>query len=1213
MKRVVSGRVLSTTDNRPVLGAVVELSGENFETRRMTTNREGAFRFDLLGNPGNLRVLDRRGTALSNIANLSGEEVEIVVATSGAEQLPRQPTSEKLIGREVFDTIRLAASRFATHPNAARRVINEMFCRLPPVLQMPELVHVAEGVLRGHGADVVAFRSLLDDLEIWNRGAFSYVRPSLTSKEADKVLSPAFLRTLVPDPPPKFEPVLSRQIVAVTLVAAMRVAGSNTVGMNRNIGILLEQFSACDALISLYRKAREATSGGAIERQAFLSRMQIFAPVCEDVPDKPEPPSLPDPPGPSDGPPWSLPDRPRPSDGPPWPLPGRPWSLPGKPGPDDGPPWPPSPEGPDPSWGRDPCEPEIILAFREFLGRRRFYSIDSISPPGACPGDVLTITGSGFIFEGSTGVVNFPTAVSGSFIPAEPLDGEWTDTLIRVKVPEGACDGFLDLEIPGGADTMLVCDVVLDLFIAAVDPAEFVGGRTHLLHFSASTDACLNAGDVVTFSWQGCNINHAEIFIRDSLGSDIATIVVLDGMTRYPARYVAPAFDRSMVLTARIEVFGPCGIDAMETVITVRRGLSLPGPDPFEPVGGSFENFLRNIHRDDLEVAHIRPEEGRSALEMLLKALEVTEAAGDRLGVRGSGCSYTDIVVPVGTTRRMINPDGMFATNQDLNPSLPGLPLPERSSPPAAVVKVLERGLRDDLSDEHSILSSEVLDAYRAVGPVSPLVDRLVHVEAGIKLERLVCLLDRLFLSMPTLGGGVPQSIAGAISTGTHGSTVRLPPIADFIRAVHLVGPGGEQWWLEPASSRITDPNRMSVLKREGILDPCLRVRYDDELFNAVLVSFGTAGIIYSVIIETIDTQVYRGQTSQPSWERAREILRTTVLEPLVPEPWFFEITMDPTGRLRLTTLELIPPSTPPSEDMESELRELREALLEVLAGLPVRLLLELPLYVARQALGLLNPFEAISIFRRIGEVVDMVREIIQLVRDLPDLRFDSPEAWARALPNAINLIWHLGDFMGIGRTVFDELQNLFTENERPSGTFVRSSWRALNLTTKVCPDTLPENVRRFDDPVRRLIRSSEYIVPADQLIAFTDAIRAVANDVRSGPNALILVINLRLTQRTRALVGMQQFPFNGHVELFTVQGLNGNEEFESLLQPVVERFRAIPHWGQLHSRWTNYTTLYGERLRWWRNAINTLSEDSETPNTFRHDFARSRGLLSDL
>jgi FAD/FMN-containing dehydrogenase len=68
---------------------------------------------------------------------------------------------------------------------------------------------------------------------------------------------------------------------------------------------------------------------------------------------------------------------------------------------------------------------------------------------------------------------------------------------------------------------------------------------------------------------------------------------------------------------------------------------------------------------------------------------------------------------------------------------------------------------------------------------------RYLHVEAGIKVWSLNCMLDDLKLAMPTLGGSNGQSIAGAIATGTHGANVNARPIADAVAAIHLVGPGG--------------------------------------------------------------------------------------------------------------------------------------------------------------------------------------------------------------------------------------------------------------------------------------------------------------------------------------------------------------------------------------------------------------------------------------
>jgi hypothetical protein len=41
------------------------------------------------------------------------------------------------------------------------------------------------------------------------------------------------------------------------------------------------------------------------------------------------------------------------------------------------------------------------------------------------------------------------------------------------------------------------------------------------------------------------------------------------------------------------------------------------------------------------------------------------------------------------------------------------------------------------------------------------------------------------------------QTLAGAVSTATHGSDHRLPPLADWVQAIHLVAPGARQMWIE--------------------------------------------------------------------------------------------------------------------------------------------------------------------------------------------------------------------------------------------------------------------------------------------------------------------------------------------------------------------------------------------------------------------------------
>jgi FAD/FMN-containing dehydrogenase len=103
---------------------------------------------------------------------------------------------------------------------------------------------------------------------------------------------------------------------------------------------------------------------------------------------------------------------------------------------------------------------------------------------------------------------------------------------------------------------------------------------------------------------------------------------------------------------------------------------------------------------------------------------------------------------------------------------------------------------------------------------------------------------------MPTLGGSRGQSLGGVLGTGVHGGDLKLPPIADAVRAIHLVGAGGQEWWIEPERDSITNPLQMAALRDTGVLCPSIRIVYDDDLFNATLVSMGCAGVIYSVVLE---------------------------------------------------------------------------------------------------------------------------------------------------------------------------------------------------------------------------------------------------------------------------------------------------------------------------------------------------------------------------
>jgi hypothetical protein len=98
--------------------------------------------------------------------------------------------------------------------------------------------------------------------------------------------------------------------------------------------------------------------------------------------------------------------------------------------------------------------------------------------------------------------------------------------------------------------------------------------------------------------------------------------------------------------------------------------------------------------------------------------------------------------------------------------------------------------------------------------------------------------------ALHTSGAANGQTIAGATSTGTHGSALAFGALHDHIVGLHLVAPEGRHYWIERGSYPVMTPawvnNLGATLKRT-----------DDDLFNAAVVSMGAFGFIESVLIET--------------------------------------------------------------------------------------------------------------------------------------------------------------------------------------------------------------------------------------------------------------------------------------------------------------------------------------------------------------------------
>ncbi len=125
----------------------------------------------------------------------------------------------------------------------------------------------------------------------------------------------------------------------------------------------------------------------------------------------------------------------------------------------------------------------------------------------------------------------------------------------------------------------------------------------------------------------------------------------------------------------------------------------------------------------------------------------------------------------------------------------------------------------------------------------------LVTVGAGVRLHRLNEALAAAGLAMRNLGDIDRQSIAGAISTGTHGTGARLGGLATQVRGVRVVGADGE---VREASAT-----------------------HDPGLFEVGRLGLGAVGILSAVTLEVVPAFLLRAQEEPWPLDRVLEDLGT--------------------------------------------------------------------------------------------------------------------------------------------------------------------------------------------------------------------------------------------------------------------------------------------------------------------------------------------------
>ena len=117
-------------------------------------------------------------------------------------------------------------------------------------------------------------------------------------------------------------------------------------------------------------------------------------------------------------------------------------------------------------------------------------------------------------------------------------------------------------------------------------------------------------------------------------------------------------------------------------------------------------------------------------------------------------------------------------------------------------------------------------------------------------------------LALANQGDVNPQSLAGAMATGTHGTGLDLGNLATFARGFRLVGADGDARWCDASTNA--------------------------DLFEAQRLSLGLFGIATEIECDVVPAYYLAERVQKMRWEEARERFDTVTGEHRHVEFWFF-------------------------------------------------------------------------------------------------------------------------------------------------------------------------------------------------------------------------------------------------------------------------------------------------------------------------------------
>jgi hypothetical protein len=182
-----------------------------------------------------------------------------------------------------------------------------------------------------------------------------------------------------------------------------------------------------------------------------------------------------------------------------------------------------------------------------------------------------------------------------------------------------------------------------------------------------------------------------------------------------------------------------------------------------------------------------------------------------------------------------------------------------------------DAALTDGIAIETHQLLEALVAADAAILKNPGDASTVVRVPGGMTIHDLNAALDQRGLALINMGSYDGQTLAGVISTSTHGSGITLGAFPSAVEALIVVKADGKVVQIEPKTG-ITDPAKFAA---QG---GSVQLIQDDKFFQASVVGIGSLGVILAVLLRVQPKYWLSETVTLRKWSELGPLLRDGAL-----------------------------------------------------------------------------------------------------------------------------------------------------------------------------------------------------------------------------------------------------------------------------------------------------------------------------------------------